>query len=427
MGRSFMLIFFLNALFFPVLAQTDDESNNILQVPLFFTEANPESPAGIFSLDLPFYFGTGNPSGHQLSFGYSMGNVWNPKASFIYPQQMTARQSAVNDEVYMTLRPKFFRDNDIHTTEKTYQADGVLQHFRFTWLNRWKDKNSLILNLNLHMLWTGKSMLNVLVSDRFIENWHSAVAVEDNYGRRLYPFNRAAIEFRDEEGNVFRKEKGDVFLGVFDAHYYRDLYRFSTSKLRFSTQAAFHFSVPLNDFHPYAIPGFSAGGRSDFLLGSRSSLTLALNGGGTFQTLLKTGEGVQAIDRRFRTQAGFYAGVNVKGKRGITMIGILNQYQDPLMKGGRLDWDQSGFDEIGIRFLDEGDTWEGVPVTKEFWLAKLTPAALYSFSVKTYFILGFHRKSNSFTIFVGEDMIALNNAPDFQLGFQYRFSLPVRR
>lgn len=426
-GKFFVLIFLLILVFSPVFAQTDDHLSDILYVPLFFTETNPESPLGIFSLDFPFYFGAGNPSGHQLSFGYSMGNVWNPKAWFIYPQNVTARQSAIVDDLHMLVRPEYFMDADIATKTKTYQADGVLQHFRFTWLNHWKNKNSLILNMNVHLLSSGRSPVNYLVSDRFIEDFHSAFAVEDNYGRRLYPFNRAAIEFEDEEGNTFRKEKGDVFLGVLDAHYFRELYRVQRPKWHFSTQAAFHLSVPLNDFHPYLIPGFSVGMRSDFLLGGRSSLTLALDGGGTFQKFIKTGEGIHAIDRKYRAQASFYTGFNRKTKRKIVTFGILNQYQGSLLKGGGHGWGPSDYDKIGVRFLQEGDTWEGEPVSQEFWLAKLTPAALYSYSVETYFILGFHRENRAFTIFAGEDLIVLNNAPDFQIGFQYSFKLSGKK
>ncbi|MGV8094950.1 MAG: hypothetical protein AB2L24_24110 [Mangrovibacterium sp.] len=426
MGKFIVLIFFLMLLFFPVFSQTDDSSNDILQVPLFFTEANPESPVGIFSLDFPFYFVVGNPSDRQLSFGYSMGNVWNPKAWFYYPMNLTANQADKIDDLFMTLRPEYFMDNDIETKRKSYQADGVLQHFRLTWLNHWKSKNSLILNMNVHLLSSGKSPVNFLVSDRFIEEWHSAVAVEDNFGRRLYPFNRAAIEFEDEEGNRFRKDKGDIFLGVLDAHYYRQLYHTGGKKWNFSTQMAFHLSVPLNNFHPYLIPGINAGIRNDFLLGRRTSVTVAFDGGGTHQTFIKTGEGVQAIDRKFRIQSNFYAGINVRTKKRTVVFGMLNQYQDPLMKGGHLDWNQTGYDQIGIQFLEEGDTWEGEPVTQQFWLAKLTPAALYNFSVRTYFILGFHQKDRVFNIFVGEDMITINNAPDFQVGFQYRFQLKGR-
>ena len=426
-GKFPVLIFFLLFLFSPVFSQTDDHKVNILQVPLFFTESNPESPVGIFSLDFPFYFGTGNPSGHQLSFGYSMGNVWSPKAWFLYPQSMTEKQSQVVEELFMTIRPQYFASYRIPVETKTYQADGVLQHFRFTWLNHWKKKNSLIFTMNVHQLSTGKSPVHFFVSDYFIEEWHSAVAVEDNFGRRLYPFNRAAIEFEDEEGQVYRKDKGDVFLSVLDAHYYRELFSLMYPGWHLSMQAAVHLSVPLNDFHPYLIPGFSAGVRSDFRLGQQSSLTLAFDGGRIHQTAKKTGNGIHAIDREFRFQSGLYTGFNVQTKNRTVTFGILNQYQGPLMKGGNHGRNQTGYDEIGIRFLQEGDTWEGEPVSQQFWLAKLGPASLYYHAWRTFFILGFYRKSRAFNVFIGEDMITINNAPDFQVGFQYRFRLTGKK
>lgn len=426
MGKFILLTFFLTQVLFPVFSQTDD-ATDMLQVPLFLTENNPESPAGIFSLEFPFYFGTGLSSGHHLSFGYSMGNVWNPQAWFYYPVNLTARQADQVDNLFMTLRPEYFKEHHIKTNVKSYQADGVLQHFRFSWLNKWKDRNSLIVNINLHHLTSGKAPWNFPVSDRFIEEWHSSVAVEDNFGRRLYPFNRAAIEFKDEKGSVFRKDKGDVFLGVMDLHYYRQLAEVDRPDWHFSTQAAFHLSVPLNNFHSYLIPGVNVGFRSDFLLGQRTSLTLAYDFGLSWQNSIKTGSSLHVIDNNSRVQSSFYAGLNMKTKKRIFVFGILNQYQGPLTKGGEMDWDQTDYDQIGIQFLEEGDTWEGEPITQQFWLAKLTPAALYNFSVRTYFILGFHKKQRAFHIYVMEDMITINNAPDFQVGFQYSFRLPWKR
>jgi len=422
-GRLKILFFFLLPLFSPAYGQTDDRSDDILQVPLFFTELNPESPLGIFTLDLPFYFSGGIEPRHQLSFGYSMGNVWHPQSRFYYPQNLTPREKEMVNDLYMTLRPQFFEDLDIETKGKMYQADGVLQHFRFTYLNHWKT-NSLVFNMNVHLLSGGKFPLNYLVSDNFIEDFHSRFAIEDNYGRRLFPFNKAFIEFDDENGKVFRKDKGDVFTGVFDMHYYRDLFQLRGPKSHFDSQAALHLSLPLNNLHSYIVPGISAGARYDFLLGARSSFSMAMDGGVTDQTFLKTGSSVHAIDRKYRKQAKFYFGINLISKKNrTTVIGILNNYQDPLLKGADFNWDQTGYDEIGIRFLEEGDVWEGEPVSQEFWLTKLTPASLYYFSLKTYLLIGFHRKERAFNIYIGEDLFFLNNSPDFQMGFQYCFPL----
>ena len=427
-GRASLLFLFV-VLFSPVCGQTDVRYGNVLEVPLIFSEINPESPVGIFSLDLPFYFPSDSRTRprNKFSVGYSMGNVWLPQTRIYYPRNMSRQQEVAVARLNMTLRPQYFEDMDIETRQKVYGADGVLQHFRFMFLHSWK-RNSLIMNMNLHALNGGKFPLNFFVSDTFIEWYHSTFAIADNYGRRLYPFNKAFFEFEDENGRVFRKDKGDVFTGVFDLHYYRDLIDYVGPKSHFYSQAGFHLSIPLNHFHSYVIPGLSAGARYDFMLGARSSFSVALSGGVTNQTFLKTGRGVHAIDRKYRKEAKLYFGINlISKKKKTTTIGILNNYQDALMKGADFKWNQTGYDKLGMRFLEEGDTWEGEPISQEFWLTKLTPASLYYFSWKTYLLAGFHKKGRSFTVYIGEDLFYLDNSPDFQIGFQYCFPLPFKK
>ena len=416
LGRNVQIVLFI---LFPVSVWS--QSNEVMKLPLFFTEANPESPVGIFSLDFPFYF-PAETNGHKLSFGYSMGNVWHPKSWYYYPRNMTIGQSEIVNDLLFVDRPKYFENENIETDIKSYHADGVLQQFRITSANKW-NKHSLLVNMNLHLLSSGKSFINSLVSDKFIENFHSKFAVEDNFGRKLYPFNRASIEYNNETGKIFRVDNGGIFLGVLDAHYYYELYERAKPKSHFYSQVAFHLSVPLNNFHTYVIPGFSVGVRNDFKIKNRSAFSLAFDGGFTFQKFMKTGNGINAIDKEFRTQGALYAGFHFAGKKRTFTIGILNQYQDPLLRGGHLDWEQYGYDKIGIRYLQEGDRWEGEYISQEFWLTKFASASMYSFSIKTYIITGFHRNQHSFNVYVGEDLIASNNSPDFQIGFQYSFSL----
>ena len=408
----------------PLCAQTEENKHDVLQIPLFFSEINPENALGILALDLPFNFPGKWQTQSHFSAGYSMANTWHPQARFYYPQSLTPYQKMRVNNLNIVQRPIYFRMMDIDVGKKSFQSDGVLQHFRLAWMKTWKGRNSLVLNMNVHMLNGGRSPINFLASDGFIEAFHSNLAIEDNYGRRLYPFNRAVVEFVDEQGKAFRKEKGDLFTGVFDLHYYRRLFQHVNSRFHFSSQVAAHLSVPLNEYHPYVIPGLSAGFRTDCSVGPSSALSLAFDGGITDQTRWKLGEGIHAIDWRYRKHLKLYMGLHFISKRkNITMIGILNNFQDPLMKGARYNHDKTGYEDIGIRFLGEGDVWEGEPVSQEFYLSKFNPAALYYYSIKTYFMLGFHKKGREFTIYAGEDMLILNNAPDIQYGFQYRMPL----
>lgn len=428
MARFIISCFLLVCFCSPLFAQTDDNFSEILDVPLFFTEINPESATGIFSLDLPFYFPGDDISGSKLSFGYSMGNIWGPQAEFLYPQNLTAEQLHQIQEIPMDKRPDYFENEGIVTENKMFHADGVLQHLHITYLKKFTGRDDLIINMNVHMLNGGSSPLNFLVSDRLIEAFHSSFGIEDNFGRKLYPYNRASILYVDENGKTLRKDKGDIFLSIVDLHYYKGLFKVKNERFHFYSQVAAHLSFPLNSLHPYVIPGISSGIKTDFRIGAKSSFSFALDGGVTAQKFLKVGEGVNFIDKKYRIQSKAYIGFNfISKKNNKTIVGILTNYQDPLMKGYYFTMDQTGYDEIGIRFIQEGDVWEGETISREFPLAKLTPASLYYFSLKTYLIFGFYKNEKQFNVIFGEDLISVNNAPDFQIGFQYSMPLVLTK
>lgn len=403
-----------------VQAQTVDDSNAMLQLPFYFSGVNPEHPIGIFTLDFPFYFPVETSPKDQLSISYNMANTWHPKAWFYYPQNLTAEQRRLNRALYMTWRPTFFKAIGVESKIKSFQSDGVLQHFRLAWIRQWNRKNSFILNLNAHLMSGGSSPLHALVSDHFIEWFHSGFAVDDNYGRRLFPFNQASIQFTDEDGNTFRKNRGEVFTSVVDLHYYHQLMNRQTDYSRIQLQGGGHLSVPLNELHPYLIPSLSMGFRADRMISHRNSLTFAADAAWSNLRFLKLGEGVNAIDKDWRSSIKLYAGVNLAlGNERILQIGMLNNWQGALAEGSNNGWGQAGYPEIGMEFLTEGDVWEGEPISQEFWLARISPAAMYYFSYKAYFIFGLHRNDHHFNLTIGEDFFFINNAPDFQIGFEY--------
>jgi len=411
----FSLVF----IFLPVFSYTQEkvEQNDILDIPLFFTEINPEHPSGVFSLNIPFYFSFGNKNSQKLSFGYSMGNVWNPQVNIYYPQKMTAFQNKFASSLTKTERAYYFMEDNIEMKKKMYQSDAVLEHLHLTYLKK-KGKNSFVFNINIHWISGGKSPVNYFVSDNFLEWFHSHFAVEDNFGRKIFPYNESFFEFDDENGNKYSKGRGDVFLTVSDLHYYRNVFEKKTSRSQFCVQTSGHLSVPVNSFHSYLIPGISLGLRYDFLFGLRNSFTLAFESAETFPCFMKMGSDMNFIDKRYREQINLYFGWNRLLKKDCYFnLSILNNYQGPLMRDN-----EEG--KIGVGYLHEGDVWKGNVIPGGFPLNKFSYDALYKPSCKTFFILGYMKvKGNSFRLYVGEDFFCFNNAPDFQVGFQYSFSI----
>ena len=423
--KYLLFIFFICFPFFSY-TQEKERQTDILNVPLFFTEINPEHPAGIFSLSNPFYFFPGNEDSKKISFGYSMGNVWNPQVNIYFAHGMNEAQKNFAKNLSNTEKAFYFNfiEDSIEIKNKMYQADGVLEHFHFTYLRK-RGKNSILFNINLQMLNGGKSPVNFFVSDNFLEWFHSNFAIDDNFGRNEFPYNEAFFEFDDENGNKYSKGRGDVFLTVSDIHYYRNLFYRKTSKSQFSLQTSGHLSIPLNSFHSYIIPGISMGLRYDFLSGVRNSFTLALDGAETFPCFFKTGRDMHFIDRKYREQINLYLGWNRFIKKNCYLnFGVLNNYQGSLIKNNSCEME----DEVEVSYLQEGDVWKGTIISSPFRLNKYSYNALYKPSCKTFFILGYNKiKGNSFHLYVGEDFFCYNNAPDFQVGFQYSFCINKKK
>jgi len=412
----FFLLFFFPSVF--SFGQEEQDKNSLFNSTLFFTEINPEHPSGVFSLDIPFYFSTAENDSRELSFGYSMGNNWNPQVSIYYPQGMTDFQNNVTKKIPIEKRLHYFLNEKIITKKKMYQSDAVLEHLHITYLRK-KRKNSFVFNMNIHWLSGGKAPVNYFVSDNFLEWFHSNFAIEDNFGRKQFPYNESFFEFKDENGNDYSKGRGDVFLTVSDLHYYRNLFEKKTFNSQFCVQASGHLSIPLNSFHAFLIPGISLGLRYDFLLGLRNSFTLAFEGAETFPCFMEMGSDMHFIDRKYREQINLYFGWNRLIKKDCYFnFGVLNNYQGSLIKGG------SDYGKLGVGYLMEGDSWKGNVIPGRFPCNKFSYKAINKPSCKTFFIIGYRKvKGNSFRLYVGEDFFCFNNAPDFQIGFQYSFPI----
>ena len=127
---------------FRAYTQPTNDFNEILQLPMYYSEINPESPVGIFSLDLPFYFPSSKPARNQFSMSFLMGNTWHPEARMYYPQDLTPEQRTEVRGISMTNRPDYFEEMGIGTKVKRFQSDGVLEHLKFSYLTSWTKKNS---------------------------------------------------------------------------------------------------------------------------------------------------------------------------------------------------------------------------------------------------------------------------------------------
>mgnify|MGYP001497773198 CR=1 FL=1 len=419
--KKLFLVLLLLAFAYTLSArEKKDTISSLFKDDILFTEVNPVHPLGIFTPDYPFYMGTFNKKGNKFSVGYSMGNNWLPRSTIYYPLYLTSRQQEEVNRLYMTDRPLYFYENNIPVDKKTFSADGVLQNISFTWLWQLGKKGSFIFKLNTHLLSGGNFPLHYLASDDFIEWFHDRIGRHDLFGRHEYVFNRAHIEFTDENNDKLRINEGDFFPGTFDIHYYRPLWRKVNRASYHSFQLGAHLSLPVNKYYPKAAGGLSGAFLYRQQICHGFNFDFGLNFQMTYHSLLSFGKTVNMIDRNFRKSAKSYLSFNFVSKKDrVFYFGLMNNYQDPFLKGYIFSRTQDKYDKLGVSFLQPGDVWEGYTLKESVIPSKFTAASMYFFSVKSYIFMGFKAAKGDFSFNVGEDYFSVNNAPDIQYGFRY--------
>lgn len=407
------------ALFFSAQAQVEPSDNSLFADDLFLSEVNPLHGFGIFTFNTPFYLGAFKNKGQKLSVGYSFGNTWHPLSTVYYPQNMTDRQTQEANALYMTARPAYFESEGISTKKKTFSTDGVLQGLSFTYLMQLADKGSLIFKLNTHFLSGGRFPLHYLASDKFIENIHTQVGLDDNFGRKLFPFNQAHLFYQDENGREISIDKGQAFLGTFDINYYRPIWQIEGHTSYFLLQGGVHLSLPFNKYYPNVAGGISTGLLFRQKLFPRFYTDWAADCSFSHYSLVSLGKAPNLIDRDIRLSAKSYIAFNLVSKSDrIFCFGLVCNYQDSFLKGNVFNITQDNYRDLGVSFLKPGDSWEGTAVTKTPRLSKLTAASMYYFSLKPYFFWGLKGKHSDLIFTICEDYPLVNNAPDVQFGFQ---------
>ena len=400
--------------------QNDTISHNLFNDDLLLTEINQLHPFGIFAFNTPFYIGSFRAKGSRFSAGYSFGNTWHPQSTVYYPLNMTPQQEQEANALYITDRPDYFNRQGIETRQKTFSTDGVLQSLSFTYLKQLAQKGSLIFKLNTHLLSGGSFPLHYLASDEFIEKFHTQVGLDDNFGRKQFPFNQAHIQYQDENGRMINIRKGEAFLGTMEVHYYHSVWQKEKRASSYFIQAGAHLILPLNRFYPEVAGGLSASALFRKKIFPRFYTDLAGDFSISHYSLLSLGKSPDLIDRNVRLEGKSYFSFNFVSKRNrVFSFGLLNNYHDAFLKGYIFCDTQDKYKDLGVAYLKAGDNWNGTVVDEPVRLSKLTSASMYFFSIESFIFWNFKGKKSDFMFTIAEDYLVVNNAPDIQLGLQY--------
>lgn len=410
----------LIVLILPGKGQETAPAPGLFSDDLVMTELNPLHPFGIFTQNNPFYIGSFTNKKHQLTVGYSFGNIWHPQSTVYYPQNMTPAQQAEANSMYMTQRPDYFLSQGIATKQKTFSTDGVLQNLSLTYLLQRGKKGSFIFKINSHLLSGGGTPIHYLASDKFIEKFHTWVGLEDNFGRKQFAFNRAQIRYQDENGKQLQIDKGNAFMGTFDVNYYKPLWQKEKRASYYSAQLGAHLTLPLNKFYPKVAGGLSTSLLFRKKIVPRFYTDLAGDFALSHYSLLSFGDAINMIDKDIRISAKTYLALNfVSKKNKVFSFGLANTYQDAFLKGYRFSRTQDEYKDLGVSYLQPGEVWNGTTIKEVVRLSKLTAASMYFFSIRSFLFWKFTGSKSDFSFTVSEDYLVVNNAPDIQYGLQY--------
>jgi hypothetical protein len=154
-----------------------------------------------------------------ISFSYASGNVWLPPVKTYYPLY----DSAFNrlHQVPWHKRDSVYRLMPQYHDSSQFSADGVLRTFHFSYQRRWGSSGAWQLLARGLLVTPGRYTL--LVSDRFIEQFHSHIAGgTDPFSRRIYGFNGAGIHYTARNGKSMHLGNNRfVFQGLDAAYVYQ--------------------------------------------------------------------------------------------------------------------------------------------------------------------------------------------------------------
>lgn len=175
-------------------------------------------PLGLLFMRLEGNFKTKPTNKTVIEFNLASGNVWSPPVVAYIPNTERDRNFV---RQYQWHEREFTLDVDT-LDAKTIEAqnDGVIKALNFSIDIPINNMSELTLKMKGFLLTKGKSPFSIFTNDAFIEGFHSAVAGgEDPFDRKLYPYNKARIRYKDRNNNVMDLRNGDFIFSGIEANY----------------------------------------------------------------------------------------------------------------------------------------------------------------------------------------------------------------
>lgn len=263
---------------------------------LFYANTLSTHPLGVFMSRLHHQFEAKAIISPTLSIQISNGNVWLPYVKGYLPTSPTDRKSI--SELPWYERSFVFDPSQTPTSTKEFHADGNLRVYHVNLQLPLGKHQDLKIRPRIFSLDRGRPFFSPIMSDQFIEWFHSNVAGgEDPFARKDYGYNHAHISYTDEMGRSFQLSQNDVvFSGIELA------YRFFPSipffrKRHIYPHLTLHTGLNTTKTNPIIDLGLLATAMKKISLHRHKQLWLGGSIGILRPGLLRYGEGVELSNR----------------------------------------------------------------------------------------------------------------------------------
>jgi len=329
------------------------------------------------------------------------GNVWAPHVQTFKPK--SAEDRALVAETFWHQRDNPSLRALAHDSS-SFHADAIIKTFIPSLVLPINAKSEIKFSLRTFLVTEGNFPFATIISDGFIEAFHSNIkGGEDPFARKVYGFNKANISFTDQNGKSIQLKRNDfVFAGCATDYFY---YLKPTLPLlgQVYTNIGVHLGINTTKTNPSIDIGISQMIIKELLLGQHSFLLVGMGTQLLRKNLVNYTQGLTLTSNPYLFSFSVEPKLVKETKKGKKFAIAWNfHYQSPYNR--RRAFDQSIF--VGERHTSH---WH------------LGTTHLYQALETHTFVLSFFKKNN-LSFYFQQDFKVNNNA-DLQTGVSYQFAL----
>lgn len=361
---------------------------------------------GIFSSRINTNFKKSSPNQTTFTFTATSGNNFQPFVKADIPTDPIVKQQ-------FRKLPWYKRRSNILNLAKTptetmsIVVDAVIKEFRIGMNMPISKKQELAVSLRSYLITKGKYPFTIFTNDEAIEWFHSNVnGGEDPFGRRYYGLNQVDFKYIDRHGKTLELQNNDFFIGGIElSHYFYPTLSVNKSKNIFINFGS-HMGINTSKYNTSLDFGLSLNTLKQILLQNNYELNIALGGNLLRKNLIDFKEVLDLGNNPYIGTAEGNIEITKYNKKGnFHALGINYQIQSSYNKSEEAD------------FYRLTGNWEEI---NGHWESGI--ATLYRPLSNWNFIYTHGTPKILFSIYFKEDF-TVNNAPDFQVGSQIKFSI----